>query len=183
MNIEEFEETLQGISELEDGWDYGKGAVPSKEIIECVRKVILRVMNKGNLPWPDVFPTPEGTIRAVWGLEERNIDVEAEFSPSAFTVIAYDSDHEIIKGEISNSKSHRLTDRLISFLWRYSRPPMREDTRRPPSAGVLIGALNDPVHISTGHIHSSELLKKPKKLPTEGGEGVSEPTKDLADEY
>lgn len=70
---------------LNPGWFDGKGEAPSKEQLEWLRAILLEMMEQYHLPYPTLFPMPEGGIEADWRLKPWYVTAEFDLTTqSAF---------------------------------------------------------------------------------------------------
>ncbi|MDF7759044.1 hypothetical protein PU683_05800 [Kosakonia cowanii] len=71
---------IEELSILENGWLDGKGLAPEREFLKWLSDCFSTAYDE-SLPWPYLFPTPEGGVLAEWDL--ANNDVSLEIDPKS----------------------------------------------------------------------------------------------------
>lgn len=69
---------IDELSHLKDGWLDGKGKAPRKQNLEWLENAFDSLYNP-QLPFPRLYPTPEGNVQAEWSTEKHEVSLEIIF--------------------------------------------------------------------------------------------------------
>jgi hypothetical protein len=94
--VERLEHRMKELEALKPGWYDGEGEAPSKEALDWLQGILLEMMEQHSLPYPTLFPMPEGGIEADWRI--RPWYVTAEFD--LMTRSAYLHAAQVESGEV-----------------------------------------------------------------------------------
>lgn len=94
---QEFEERLDEIARTPAGWYSPNNPAPVPEAIEKMRHFIATVVPEAAIPYPYIYPMPEGGIRAEWtrGGWEISATIDADSLLAAIHALNIETDREV----------------------------------------------------------------------------------------
>ena len=118
MNREEFYNDIDKLAGLKDGWLDGYGYKPSRLLLDWFTRSYEEIEDE--IPYPYIFPTPDGGINLEWNLP--NIDAEMEIPPSKIGEFFFTYNDSLdAKEDLFDLNKKEEWNRFVSLFKKYNR--------------------------------------------------------------